>query len=130
MPWCSHIKLEDYKEHLKGRILSTTVVIKGVNITILNGYAPTDEAPIASKQLFYRSLAKAKADLAKSAPTFKLVTLGDFNATISLRSKDSGAWDSVLGSNNSDKVNTTDNGERFLAWCLEHQMKIMNFICR
>jgi len=76
------VELEDYKEHLKGRILSTTVVIKGVNIAILNGYAPTDEAPIASKQLFYRSLTKAKADLAKSAPSFKLVTLWDFNATI------------------------------------------------
>ena len=70
------VELEGYKEYLKGRILSTPVVIKGVNITILNGYAPTDEAPIASNQLFYRSLTKAKADLAKLSLLSNLSHLG------------------------------------------------------
>ena len=56
-------------------------------------------------------------------PKFKIITFGDFNATISSHSKNSGAWDSVLGYNNSDRVTTNNNGERFLSWCHENQMK-------
>ena len=49
-----------------------------------------------------------------SKPKFKMIVLGDFNATISADSKDSGAWDTALGHNNSGRVETNDNGERFL----------------
>ena len=56
--------------------------------------------------------------------------MGDFNATISSQSKESGAWESVLGHNNSDRVETNNNGERMLMWCLKNHMKIMNTIYR
>ena len=62
----------------------------------------------------------------ESKPKFKMIVLGDFNATISADSKDSGAWHDVLGHNNSDRVETNDNGERFLTWCLKNKIKIEN----
>ena len=78
---------------------------------------------------FYAALTKAITTL-KKTPKFKTVTFGDFNATISSHSKNSGEWDSVLGHNNSDRVTTNDNGERFLSWCHKNEMKIVNFMFR
>ena len=37
-----HVKVEDFKEHLAARIISTTVEVKGMRLSILNAYAPTD----------------------------------------------------------------------------------------
>lgn len=124
-----HVRLNDYKEHHPARILSATVSCKGLNIAILNGYAPIDNAGDGIKLAFYSSLGKAKQHL-DAMPKFKVITVGDFNATISSSSKDSGAWDYVLGYNNSDRVDTSNNGERFLGWCLKHKMKIMNSMFR
>ena len=45
---------------------------------------------------------------------YKSIFLGDFNATIGMDSKNSGAWDSILGSNNSSVNKTNENGESFL----------------
>ena len=39
-------------------------------------------------------------------------------------SKSSGVWDTFLGHNNSDQVETKGNGERFLAWCSKTKMMI------
>ena len=64
---------------------------------------------------FYKAFSKPQFALGK-APKFKLVTLRDFNATISSQSKTFGDWDSVLCHNNSDRVVTNDIGERFLTW--------------
>ena len=123
-----HIKIEDHEEHLAARIVSATINMKGMRLTILD--APTDcTKSEAAKSAFYVALSKAKADLDKN-PKYKLVTLGDFNATISTESKSSGTWDSILGHNNSDRVETNDNGNRMLAWCLKSRMKIMNSIFR
>ena len=63
-------------------------------------------------------------------PKFKVIALGDFNATISSHSKTSGAWDNVLGHNNSDRVQTNDNGERLLSWYSKNKLKIVNSIFR
>ena len=63
-------------------------------------------------------------------PKYKLVAAGDFNATISSSSKESGLWDYSLGCNNSDTVETSDNGERFMEWCLLHNLKITNSFFR
>ena len=41
-------------------------------------------------------------------------------------SKSSGAWDDVLGFNNSSLVNTNANGELFLKFCSENKLKIIN----
>ena len=48
---------------------------------------------------------------------FKSINLGDFNATIGMDSKQSGAWEDILGFNNSAIVNTNTNGESFLKFC-------------
>ena len=124
-----HVQLEQFTEYVPARLLAVTVRCKGLKLALLNGYAPIDDAKDSTKTLFYRALGKAKRDL-NGTPSYKVVTLGDFNATISSTSKASGAWDSILGSNNSDRVETTDNGDRFLKWCLEHEMKMVNSFFR
>ena len=96
----------------------------------LNVYAPTNSnGSDSAKSGFYRAITKAIQAL-KKTPKFKIVSLGDFNATVSSQSKSSGAWDNVLGHNNPDRVTTNDNGERFLQWCLKNQMKIVNSMFR
>ena len=61
---------------------------------------------------------------------FKSIFLGDFNATIGMDSKNSGAWDSVLGSNSSPVNKTNENGETFLKFCSERKYRIINSIFR
>ena len=109
-----HVKIEDEEEHMPARIISARISVKGMKLTILNAYAPTDTSVATAKATFYRELSKAKKDLNVHSK-YKLVTLGDLNATIVTSSKESGAWDNVLGHNNSDRVETSDNGERLLA---------------
>jgi len=124
------VKLDDHTEHLQARIVSAYVCVHGVRFAILNIYSPTDCTESESaKASFYAALTKAKLELDKT-PKYKPIILGDWNATISSESKSSGAWDSILGHNNSDRVQTNENGERILAWCSKHRMKIMNTLFR
>jgi len=52
---------------------------------------------------------KAKEELDKKL-SHKLVALGEFNLTIWLKSNSTNeSWDPILGSNNSDKIQTNDN---------------------
>ena len=125
-----HVQLVSYKEHLQARIISATVSVRGMRLAILNVYAPTDASDSESaKNIFYASLNKAKIYL-DNTPKYKVIPLGDFNATISSTSKNTGSWNEVLGSNNSDRVDTNDNGERMLTWCLRNKMRIINSFFR
>jgi exonuclease III len=125
-----HVKIQQYQEHQPARIISAMISVKGMRLAILNVYAPTDTTKSnVAKTSFYCALSKAKIELDKT-PKYKLVTLGDFNATISSESKNSGAWESIIGHNNPDLVKTNSNGERMLTWCMKHQMKVMNTIFR
>ena len=124
-----HVQLESYTEHLPARILSTIIQCKGLKLAVLNVYSPTEDSKQAAKTAFYSALDKAKKKLDEH-PRHKMIVLGDFNSTISSSSKDSGAWDDVLGHNNADKIDTNDNGDKMLAWCLKHQMKILNSMFR
>ena len=104
--------------------------VKNLRLSVLNVYAPTDATESEStKNSFYTALNKAKEEL-DVTPSYKLIALGDFNASISSKSKDSGSWDSILGTNNSDKIDTNGNGERLLKWCLKNNMKITNTLFR
>ena len=88
-----------------------------MRLVTLNGYAPCDSTKSkTAKRGFYPALSKANKKLDET-PKFKTIVLGDFNATISSQRKASGAWDAVLRHNNSDRIETTGNGERLLAWC-------------
>ena len=101
-----------------------------MRLALLNAYAPTEaNGSETAKSSFYTALSKAITALEETTK-LKIVTLGDFNATISSHSKDSGAWDAVLGYNNPDRVTTNNNGERFLTWCLKNQMRIANSMFR
>ena len=124
-----HVQLESYTEHLPARILSTIIQCKGLKLAVLNVYSPTEDSKQAAKKAFYSALDKAEKKLDEH-PRHKMIVLGDFNSTISSSSKDSGAWDDVLGHNNADKIDTNDNGDKMLAWCLKHQMKILNSMFR
>ena len=118
-----HVVIDKYQERYPARIISTSIPIKGMRITILNSYAPTDcTMPEATKAAFYTVFNKKyQPDL---KPKFKVIAIGDINATISSHSKKSGMLDVILGCNNFDRVETDGNGERLLGWCLKHTMII------
>ena len=78
-----HVKLESYKEHLDSRIISATLCVKNLRLSAINVYAPTDATESESTMnSFYTALNKAKVVLDQN-PSFKSITLGDFNASIS-----------------------------------------------
>ena len=125
-----HVILEEHNVFLDARIVTAKVRVGNMRLALLNAYAPTEaNGSDSAKSGFYSALNKAMKALERT-PKFKIITFGDFNATISSHSKNSGAWDSVLGYNNSDRVTTNNNGERFLSWCHENQMKIVNSMFR
>ena len=101
-----------------------------MRLTILNSYAPTESTKSdAMKETFYNSSNKAKMLLEKN-PKYKLISLGDFNVTISSKSKASSVCNDILGHNNPYKIERDGKGERLLHWCLKHKLKIMNSIFR
>lgn len=124
-----HVKFVDSHVHYDARILSVIVIFYGLCLTLTCSYAPTDCSSESSKSLFYSKLRKANADMLKYN-RFKSINLGDFNATVGMDSKRSGAWDDILGFNNSSIVSTNTNGESFLKFCSENKLKIINSIFR
>jgi len=108
-----HVTLVDKYFHYDARILSVRVIIHGLCLTLTCGYAPTNCSTESSKTIFYRELRKANDEMIKYN-RFKSILLGDFNATIRMDSKTSGAWDDILGFNNSSINDTNANGESFL----------------
>ena len=70
-----HVKIEDYKEHHQAHIMSATIEVRGMRLSILNAYAPTDASKSeATKAAFYNSLNKAVVHLEKT-PKYKIRTL-------------------------------------------------------
>ena len=124
-----HVKLVDTHYHYAARILSVRVIVHGLYLSLTCCYSPTETGTESSKTIFYRELRKANEELLKYN-RFKSVFLGDFNATVGMDSKNSGAWDDVLGSNNSSLIDTNENGESFLKFCAEKNLKIINSIFR
>ena len=124
-----NVNLIEIHHHLDARILSVRVNLFGLFLTITNVYAPTNTSSDSSKKVFYSALRKSQVDMSKFIK-FKKVVLGDFNSTIGMQSKLSGAWDKVLGYNNSSLVETNENGENFLTFCFENNLKIVNSIYR
>ena len=124
-----HVTLVDEHPHYDARILSVRVIIHGLCLSLTCSYSPTDCSTESSKTIFYRELRKANDEMIKYN-RFKSILLGDFNATIGMDAKNSGAWDDILGYNNSSINLTNDNGESFLKFCSEKQFKIINSIFR
>ena len=125
-----HVKIVHFEEHMPARLLSMRIEVGGMKLNVLNVYAPCDSTKSEStKNNFYNALNKAKLAI-DGNPKYKKIVLGDYNATISSSSKESGAFDGVLGTNNSNRDETNGNGDRMPRWCLKHQMKIVNSLFR
>ena len=71
-----HVRMINYTEHLRGRIISSTIYCKGLKLHILNVYSPTNDAKVTAKAKFYSPLNKAKNSLDEH-PSHKVITLGD-----------------------------------------------------
>ena len=124
-----HINLVDHQIHQEARILTAYINIKGMRVSLINTYFPAEMAEDSSKDRFYCNLRKSLKET-NSNKSFKPILLGDLNSTIGMNSKMSGVWDYILGSNNSDRLRTNNNGERLLTFCSEHRLKIINSIFR
>ena len=128
--FAANVKHEEFKGYFATRVITTKTIVRGLKLSIINAYSPTDcNKSNAAKSTFYSALTKAKKYLDET-PKYKVVVVGDFNSTISAESKESGAWEQVLGHNNSDRVTTNNNGERLLMWCLKNKIKLANTLFR
>ena len=68
-----------------------------MRLSVINVHLPTNATEYEStKNTFYTALKKANVAL-DQIPSFKSITLGDFNASNSSKSKVSGFGDSILG---------------------------------
>ena len=104
-----HVKVVHFEEHMPARLLSMRIEVGGMKLNVLNVYAPCDSTKSEStKNNFYNALNKAKLAI-DGNPKYKKIVLGDYNATISSSSKESGAFDGVLGINNSNGDETNEN---------------------
>ena len=78
------------------------------------------------KLYFTTNFEKTRTEVLQKSK-FKLVLLGEFNATIGMKSKVSGAWDNILGSNNHDlsvyKLEINEDDELLPKFCSESKMK-------
>ena len=99
-----HVKVEEFK-----RVITAMIKVKGMRLCMINAYYPTNSYESDSaKVAFYNALSKAKKE-SEHKPKFKQIALVDLNAAIASSSKDVHSWVSILGSNNSDQVETNGN---------------------
>ena len=87
-----------------------------VNISIIQVYAPTSDAPDEDIQLFYEDLNKAPSTC-KSPEV--LIVVGDLNAKVSKHSEPGVTGTYGLGNKN-------EQGETLIEWCRTHCMNILN----
>ena len=67
-------------EYVDARIIVLQAKVYGCLLKVINCYAPTEESSESSKDLFYRTLNKQFVNI---PPKYKILCLGDFNATTS-----------------------------------------------
>ena len=115
-------KIIDIDVIMEGRILFVRTIVKGIRLSALCAYAPTESHSDSSKDLFYFNLNNILKKMKTEHPSFQRVVGCDMNATIGIDSN--GKW-SCLGENN-DNLPTNNNGSRLLDLCSTHQMHIMN----
>ena len=48
-----HVRMINYTEHIRGRIISSTIYCKGLKLHILNVHSPTNDAKVTTKAMFY-----------------------------------------------------------------------------
>ncbi|XP_066927730.1 craniofacial development protein 2-like [Clytia hemisphaerica] len=67
-------------EYVDAQIIVLQTKVYGCLLKVINCYAPTEESSDSSKDLFYRNLHKQFVNV---PPKYKVICLGDFNATTS-----------------------------------------------
>ena len=95
--------------------------VSNIFMTILSVYAPTAKAPPSVKLKFSQDL----QDTLNLVPQSDvLVVLGDFNARVGKRDRNSNLWKETLGYHGLDERN--DAGEEFLEFCTTNHLSVMN----
>lgn len=113
--------LKKYIEDFIGksdRIAVLNLVLPGTKITmsIVQTYAPTEQATKKEKNLFYKNLTETMREAHKN-----VIVMGDFNGQVGTKSE---VGEYVLGKYGSGK--RSENGQRLINFCYEHNFKVMN----
>ena len=106
-------------EAISERIMTARFQGTHTKMTVIQVYAPINNATDACKEDFYNTL---QAIVDKTPRHDLILLMGDFNAKIS---KDRNGQENAIGPFGSSKE-TNDNGERLILFCLQNQLKIMN----
>ncbi|CAH2091369.1 unnamed protein product [Euphydryas editha] len=113
--------LKQYIEEFNG--ISDRIGILNINLpgfknsfSILQIYAPTDQAMEKEKDIFYTSLTKTMQNLNKN-----IIVIGDFNGQIGAKSDKE---EFIIGKYGQGK--RTDNGQRMINFCFEQNLRVMN----
>lgn len=101
---------------ISDRIISLRLATKARNITFVQIYAPTEQAPDDVKDAFYEQLDHTMNNVRKSD---MVVLMGDMNAQVG---SSNGNWEAVMGTHGIGTMN--DNGERFAEICGNHGLVI------
>ncbi|KAJ1518927.1 hypothetical protein ONE63_011462 [Megalurothrips usitatus] len=91
-------------EAVSPRLSRLRLTAKPLNITLINGHAPTEDAPAEAKDAFYEDM---DAEVSKAPPQDMLFVMGDLNAKVGKTPKD------ICGNHSMhDDTELTDNGAR------------------
>jgi Reverse transcriptase (RNA-dependent DNA polymerase)/Endonuclease/Exonuclease/phosphatase family len=101
---------------ISDRIISLRLATKVRNLTLIQVYAPTEQAPDDVKDAFYQQLAHTLNNVKKSDI---LVLMGDLNAQVGSSNEN---WETVMGTHGLGTMN--DNGELFAELCGNHDLVI------
>ncbi|KAL5254332.1 hypothetical protein ACHWQZ_G013943 [Mnemiopsis leidyi] len=99
------------------RVLAARIHSKHINVSVVVGYAPTEDSDTGVKDDFYQQL----TDTFDELPGHDIkILLGDFNARVT---SDNSAWPGVLG-RHSLHSSSNDNGRRLIDFCAMHGLTI------
>ena len=98
------------------------IIVNGIKIFAICGYAPTDVSAESSKDRFYHVLDNVMKTAKIKHPSFKIVIRGHMNAPFWNDSADN---ISCLGKNN-DPLPTNGNGRRLITLCESNNLFVMN----
>ena len=97
-------------------LASFTTKKKGINMNIIQTYAPTNEATDEDKDDFYNSL----QDLFEQLPNKDVnIVMGDMNAKVG---SNNSSYEQVMGKHGLGEAN--DNGERFISFCANNSIVV------
>ena len=98
------------------RLMKARFKTKHRHMTIVQGYAPTEEADLGDKEAFYSSLDGLLATVPKRDV---VLMMGDFNARVGA---DNNGLDQVMGPHGIGRQN--ENGGLFVELCSNHSLRV------